>query len=56
VPSSGTISLPGQPDLSFSLDPDGGYGYYHFAAGSAGGPVTINVTSGAGVIASERVS
>jgi len=54
VPSSGWISIPGQPNQPFSVDA-GGYYYYEFPAGTSGGPVTIQITSGAGVLASQRV-
>ena len=50
----GTISLPGQTTYSFYV-PSNSYTYYEFPAGAIGGPVTIQVTNGLGILASQRV-
>ena len=52
--SSGTITIPGAAPLSFSVGA-GQEGYYSFPNGTIGGPVTVAVSSGPAVIASQRV-
>ena len=53
--SNGVITLPGAANLAFSV-PAGQEKYYSFPQGTIGGPVTVSVTSGPAVIASQRVT
>ncbi|TME17387.1 MAG: hypothetical protein E6I70_10480 [Chloroflexi bacterium] len=53
--STGTITLPGQPAISFSI-PAGGERYYSWPQGVIGGPVTVTVATGPPLIASQRVA
>lgn len=53
--ASGTVTVAGVPSQAFSV-PAGAENYYNFPQGTIGGPVTVAVTSGPAVIASQRVS
>ncbi len=53
--STGTLTLPSQPAITFSI-PAGGERYYSWPQGVIGGPVTVTVTTGPPVIASQRVA
>src|SRR5207302_1373980 len=53
--SNGVITLPGAANVAFSV-PAGQEKYYSFPQGTIGGPVTVSVTSGPAVIASQRVT
>lgn len=50
----GTISLPGQSTVGFYMPPNGSTNY-EFPSGATGGPVTVQVTSGGYILASQRV-
>ena len=52
--STGVITLAGAPSQPFTLAP-GQEGYYSWPRGTFGGPLKVQVDSGPGVIASERV-
>ncbi|TMC54777.1 MAG: hypothetical protein E6J20_02240 [Chloroflexi bacterium] len=54
TPASVTVSLPGAPTQNLSV-PAGGEAYATFPLGTIGGPVTVTVTSGPAVLASQRV-
>jgi uncharacterized protein YvpB len=53
--SAGAISAPGLAPIAFSV-PAGQERYYSWPAGGIGGPVTVTVSSGPGVLASQRLS
>ena len=53
--ASGTITVAGYPVKSFNVGA-GGEAYYNFPQGTIGGPVTVSVTSGPAIIASQRVT
>ena len=53
--ASGTIAISGGPSQAFSVGA-GQENHYSFPQGTIGGPITVTVTSGPGVLASQRVS
>jgi len=52
--ASGTVAISGGPSQNFSVAA-GQEQFYSFPAGTIGGPITVMVTSGPGVVASQRV-
>ena len=53
--ATGTVTVAGGAPVGFSLVGNGGETFVAFPPGTAGGPVTVQVTSGPAVIASQRV-
>lgn len=55
VPAAGSISAPGLPEIRFSVAP-GAAAHYSWPQGSMAGPVSILVTSGPPLLATQRMA